>query len=108
MTKVLTEQTTCHYSRIYILSLIWQNGKGCDSNLQKYLLEQNEAIVFNDKNKGALNACICFEPFYKALTSEHEKFYYQEMHSNVQFCVNRSGLLIPNIKHMVHNFGFKL
>jgi hypothetical protein len=30
------------------------------------------------------------------------------MHSNTQFCVNRSGVLLPNITHMVSNFSFKM
>ena len=66
-------------------------------------------MVFNDKNKDAFNAVISFEPFYKALSTEaHEKLYMSTIHSSIQFCVNRSGLLIPNITHMVLNFGFKL
>lgn len=89
--------------------MVFQNSKGCDSSLQSYLLDQNEKMVFNDKNKDAFNAAVLFEPFYKTLSTDaHEKLYLSEIHSNVQFCVNRSGLLIPNIKHMVLNFGFKL
>lgn len=105
LTKALCAETSYHHSRLYILSLIYLTGKGCDAELRKYLVEQNEKLVFNDKNKDAVNFATLFEPFYKQID---EKVYLSEMHSNTQFCVNRSGILIPNIRHMVSNFGFKL
>lgn len=81
--------------------MVFMTGKGCDAELRKYLVDQNEKLVFNDKNKDALNAATLFEPFYKTID---EKTYLSEMHSNIQFCVNRSGMLIPNIRHMVSHF----
>jgi hypothetical protein len=101
LTKELCSEISFHHSRIYILSMIYMTGKGCDANLRKYLVDQNEKLVFNDKNKDALNAATLFEPFYRTLD---EKIYLAEMHSNTQFCVNRGGLLIPNIRHMVSHF----
>ena len=73
--------------------------------MKSYLIEQTEKLAFNDKNKEAFKSAILFEHFYRSVD---EKIYTSEMHSNTQFCVNRSGVLLPNITHMVSNFSFKM
>lgn len=88
-----------------MLSLTYQSGKGCDADLRKYLIDATESLVFNDKNKEALSIATVFDPFFQQID---EKIYLQEMHSNTQFCVNRSGALLKNIAHMVKMFAFKL
>ena len=107
VTKALMNQldSKYDYSRLYMLSLIFRSGKGCDAELQKYLIEMTEKHVFNDNNKDAHNYAILFEPFYKTID---EKTYMDSMHSNSQFCVNRSSLLLKNIAHLICHFSFEM
>jgi hypothetical protein len=91
LTKALIERETFTNSRIYLLGLIYKTGKSCDTVLRDYLIKQTEKLAFNDNNKEAVNHAILFEPFYSTID---EKTYLDQMHSNTQFCVNRSGKLL--------------
>lgn len=93
------------YARLRVLSLLYKSCKGADTELEQYLVDQTEKHVFNDENKEANNYALLFEPFYQTVS---EQCYTEKMHSNTQFCVNRSSRLFNNIEHMISNFRFNL
>jgi len=49
----LIDEQNYVYSKIYILSILFKTGKGCDTNLRKFLIDMTEKIIFNDKHKEA-------------------------------------------------------
>ena len=91
-------------SRIYMLSLISAH-ESQPTQVFSYLIDQCEKIAFNDKNKEAFIQQVYFEPFYKALTEQSLK---ESVLPLVNFVMNRSGLLIPNITYLTKNVSFKL
>ena len=66
-------------SKYYILGCCYAQDRTLAQTF-KYLNEHSEKLVFNDKNKDALNAAHYFKSYYNALD---EKLYLSEVHSQV-------------------------
>jgi hypothetical protein len=83
-------------SKYYILGCCYAHDRSLTSAF-KFLNEHSEKLVFNDKNKDALNAVNYFKSFYQVLD---EKLYISEVHSQVQFAMNRNYLLLLNVTEL--------
>jgi hypothetical protein len=88
-----------------MLSLINAHNESQTTPVFSYLVEKCEKIAFNDKNKEAAIHQIYFQPLYRALS---EKSLTDGILPIINFSMNRSGLLIPNITYIVANLSFKL
>ena len=83
-------------SKYFILGCCYAHDRSLTSTF-KLLNENSEKLVFNDKNKDALNAVNYFKSFYQVLD---EKLYLSEVHSQVQFAMNRNHLLLVNVTEL--------
>ena len=66
-------------SKYYMLGCCYAHDRTMTAAF-KFLNEHSEKLVFNDKNKDAMNAANYFKSFYQVLD---EKLYLSEVHSQV-------------------------